>query len=88
MKGILQFNIFPNPVAEVLFLKLQTVQSSNVSIRVYDNKGSLLIAKQTSLIKDIINTQSINVQILPAGMYTVSVVNADTTIYSEKFIKR
>jgi len=87
VKGILQFHIFPNPVSDVLFLKLQTVQNSNISIMIYDNKGVLLLNKQTSLMKDIINTKNVNVQALPAGMYNIKVANADSTLYSEKFIK-
>ncbi|HEX5151447.1 MAG TPA: T9SS type A sorting domain-containing protein [Parafilimonas sp.] len=87
INGILQFNLFPNPVADVLFLKLQTVKNSNVSIMIYDNKGVLVLGKQTDLTKDIINTQKINVRALRTGMYNVKVANADTTLYSDKFIK-
>lgn len=87
VKGIMQFKLFPNPVSDLLYLKLQVLQNSDAAIMVFDNKAVLLIKKNISLTKDIVNIKSIAVYNLPAGMYHVKVANADSTIYDEKFIK-
>lgn len=87
VNGLPQFNLFPNPVADVLNIKLQCTENSQVSFIVYDNKGVQVIKQHTNLIRDIINTKTIKVHSLPAGMYNLQVIHTDTTLYSEKFIK-
>jgi hypothetical protein len=88
IKGMPQFNLFPNPVADILYIKLQIVETGNGNIMVYDNKGTLVLKQPTTLVKDIINTKSVSMHSLPAGMYSVKFFNADTLLYSQKFIKQ
>ncbi|MEO8710595.1 MAG: T9SS type A sorting domain-containing protein [Parafilimonas sp.] len=87
VKGIMQLTLFPNPASDVLYLKLQSLQTNDATIMIYDNKGVLLIKQSTNLIKDIINIKTVSIHSLPAGMYNVKLVHADITLYADKFIK-
>jgi hypothetical protein len=87
IKGIMQLKLFPDPASDILYLKLQSLQTSDATIMIYDNKGVLLIKQSTNLLKDNINIKSVSVHSLPAGMYNLKLLQADTVLYTEKFIK-
>jgi len=73
--------IFPNPVDEILYIKLyENVNQSNLNI--YDNVGRLIL--RNTIEKDF---SSINLKNLPGGFYLVKIISGNN-IYVRKVLKR
>ena len=74
-------NVYPNPVADRLIIKVDRLQESAM-VKVYNINGAVIIsARLTNTI------QSIPVQTLTAGIYYVQVING-TVLTTKKIVKQ
>jgi hypothetical protein len=64
--------IWPNPVAGTLWLNIVTPEAANAMVRVYDNRGTLVLEKETGLPAGN-NQVSVNMGDLARGSYEVRV---------------
>lgn len=71
----IEFSIYPNPVADVLYIK---TQEKVISIAVYDISGKLINTQ--------FNNGQVNVSTLPKGMYILK-ATTDKAVYQQKLIK-
>ena len=69
------WKFWPNPVAETLWLTVNSAAGSKISIKIIDSKGALVAIKQTSLLRGN-NLLHIDMKKLPAETYDV-IVNWD-----------
>lgn len=76
------FNIFPNPVKDVLYVNVPEKLSKNAKIQIYNISGSLV--KETSAET---GKNKIDVNSLPVGAYILKLVN-DLNTEVSKFIKK
>lgn len=74
------FEVFPNPATDRLFIKDVVVHDQSV-LSIFNNEGQLI--SRTALLQ---SNQAIDVQTLPAGLYTIQLWNGRSYQYS-KFIK-
>lgn len=76
------FEIFPNPVSDVLYVNYSDFQS-NVSIELYDALGKLVVNQQ-------LNNQQISVDLsgLQNGLYFIKLMNGNQVLNTRKVIKR
>jgi PKD repeat protein len=77
---VLNWNIYPNPVIDLLHVDYE--QSGSLEMSVYDMKGSVLL-KSFSLEG---SDRTINVQELPMGLYILEVTDGDS-VFRGRFIK-
>lgn len=78
----LNFNIYPNPTQNELFLEIESAGKNGI-VTVFDLKGKIIL-------KTAINnraTISLDVSKLPSGIYIVNLVT-DNGFYSKKLIKQ
>jgi hypothetical protein len=66
------FSVWPNPVHDLVFIKIVTAVSSKVTIRLIDSKGGL-VRDQEAFVSPGSNQFNIDIRSLSAGMYVVSV---------------
>ena len=71
------FNIFPNPVSDKLFIKSENT-NSNVSVEVVDVMGKVII-KQSHNFNANNTTLALNVSTLQSGMYFVKITSEKET---------
>ncbi len=76
-----QVSIYPNPVVSVLSINLGNLEGVS-DVRLFDVQGRMIIQKRVSAM----NAQ-VNVQSLPAGVYMIKVMNNNTEVLTDKFIK-
>jgi hypothetical protein len=62
------FNVWPNPVTELVFVNITTTSPAPVNIKIYDNKGALIKTLQANLLPGN-NQVPVAMKNLPAGMY-------------------
>lgn len=72
--------IFPNPVNDVLNVKLQAGQNAAAQVIIYDLSGRMVV--NTSLVN-----QAVDVKALSAGSYLLNVKDNKGNTYSQKFLK-
>jgi hypothetical protein len=74
--SMVNLTVYPNPFQDEFYLDLQTADPVNVSVRLYDNYGRLLLdqdfGQNTSGIR-----QSIQTRHLTPGMYSLLVTTVD-----------
>jgi ribosomal protein L28 len=80
---LLPFSIYPNPVAENLFIKLQDANTSFLDLKINDLTGKVLMQ-----LNQINLQENINVSTLPSGVYFIQLMD-DTTkaVSTRKFVK-
>jgi hypothetical protein len=75
------FELYPNPVAEVLNIRLEEGAAIRTRLQVYDVTGKMMEERAF-----IGNHQKIDVSAYPSGLYVVTVINGDSR-FNRKFIK-
>ena len=83
---IKQVSIFPNPAEDFINIKAELLNSSPISLRIWDVNGKAVISKRLS------NSQLITKQIaltgLAAGVYVITLGDGQGVIYSDLVIKK
>lgn len=75
-------HIFPNPLFDILHIN--TEEKDNHNIQIFNSLGQ-------SVLTDIMtnaNYASINVEMMPKGIYYITIMNENAHINTEKFIKQ
>jgi hypothetical protein len=67
-------NIYPNPVTDVLHVKLSEKISGKTSLNIYDQQGRLVQA-ETIYKNTPVLLQTINIKTLGGGFYVLQIVN-------------
>lgn len=81
------FNLSPNPANAVAFINANVVnEMSKVNVLVYDATGKLVIYEQWNNLTSGSNRFQLNTSLLRAGLYTVQLVNENTTVHSERLV--
>jgi len=82
------FEIFPNPVADLMSVKIETQEKGNVTLELFNIYGQLV---HTEKLQSFVGTQNwlVNVSALQNGMYTARVRIGDKTAVQkiQKFTK-
>ncbi|MCY7409176.1 MAG: T9SS type A sorting domain-containing protein [Chitinophagales bacterium] len=76
-----QFNIFPNPASNVIYINSNTASLNNATISIKNNFGQTLVTKKTYT-----PNSSLNISSLSAGIYFLEIKNEETIIVRQ-FIK-
>ena len=84
-KLIADFTIFPNPVQEVLNLKIASRYAGAFDLQILNAQGKRVQAEQINLIEGQ-NATSISVNDLPAGLYLISLSN-DQNVITQSMLK-
>lgn len=79
---LISLSIFPNPTVDILSLKMELIQTRDISIRIRDFKGSLVSER---LIVGKSFNEHVDVSNFTPGIYTLEVFTGET-IGVEKFI--
>jgi uncharacterized repeat protein (TIGR01451 family) len=74
-KGGLDFTLYPNPVKDMLQLKVESTLPNNIQVEVLSVNGKVMLA-QTIRVAAGINTTGIDVNGLPAGNYMLKITSA------------
>src|SRR5262249_44645485 len=78
--------IYPNPASKELTVNFSNGVEGKVMIRLYDVSGKLMLAMETSAIAGM-NQQKLDLNLFPAGLYTLQITMADGSIKNQKVIK-
>ncbi|MFA8299847.1 MAG: GEVED domain-containing protein [Hyphomicrobiales bacterium] len=76
------FNIYPNPSSGTVLLAIYDVYKNNVTLNIYDSKGKLVLSKVDV---NPYSLRTLNLEMLDAGVYTISIKDKDT-ICRKKFV--
>jgi len=79
-----RYSIYPNPATNEFYIKGKQNFSKNINVNLYDASGKLIPVR--SELKDS-STIFVNINSLPAGIYTLSVTQDKELIISQKIIK-
>ncbi len=71
------FNVFPNPVTDVVNIQFDLTENSPVSLRLLDMNGKVVLNKEIANTNSV--NQQMNVKKLSAGIYNLSIVTAKQT---------
>ena len=82
-----QFSVWPNPVNDLLYISMSSATSSNVTVKVFDNKGALLKQQAEKLLPGN-NQFSIDIRGLSAGLYYTTISNNSGLLKIQKVIKK
>lgn len=80
----LDFNIYPNPAKEELFVNYNLANEGNIDITIYDALGSQVLSKENISVKGVFKSK-INVSSLNQGVYFVK-IKTDKGVGVQKFI--
>ncbi|MEZ4774894.1 MAG: T9SS type A sorting domain-containing protein [Bacteroidia bacterium] len=80
-----QVEIFPNPIQNMLFIRLEMLESKSAKIFVETREGQKLITKTLENVNGKVNLQ-FDVSTFPPGIYLLK-VSADTGETTERFLK-
>ena len=67
-----EFNVWPNPVQEMVFINILTSNGSTAIIKLFDSKGAL-VKKQKAMLLPGSNQLNLDMRSLPSGVYSLSV---------------
>jgi hypothetical protein len=79
----LSFSIYPNPTADIVTLKLDNLNHSNLTVNIYNLTGTLV-----KTVKLHQNIQQINVHDLVNGIYMVEIKSEEHTDVKKLIINR
>lgn len=80
------FSVFPNPTVDILNIRLQQEDDTELFIKVFDSKGALVLNEQKNLLNNMVQLNKIDQ--LAAGVYWIQVTTRGGTAYAKKFIKQ
>ena len=66
------FSIWPNPVHDVVFVKITSSNKSEVNITMFDSKGARVKVQKANLLQGS-NQLSLDMKSLPRGVYSISI---------------
>jgi hypothetical protein len=81
---VLNFEIYPNPTTDILYVKLQNVQDQNMNITVLNFNGKVMNDYVTIDIKN----RTLNVLNLPIGMYFLTISSTNGRNSALQFCKQ
>ena len=76
--------VWPNPTNDLLFVELRGAKIASVAL--YDLQGRVVETRHGTSLQG--GTATLNVQNVPAGMYLLSVRDAEGKAYYSKIVKR
>ncbi len=76
-------SLYPNPASETLVIDLSALDHKNVSFKVFDIQGKVVMEIQNA---NVASKIQLNVANLPKGNYVLNVISKDRTFF-RKFIK-
>lgn len=82
-----KFDLFPNPANSFTLIKYFTPVQGAITIKLLDISGKVVLSKQEQSTANINNTYQINLEQLPAGFYTLQLIQ-DVSIASTKLVKK
>ena len=82
---ILDFDIFPNPVLEVLNIEIGSRQSGTFDLQIIDVNGKVVQVERIEL-QEGLNLKKFNVNKLPIGFYLIHLLN-DKKFVTQKMLK-
>lgn len=85
--GSSEVKIYPNPVVDHATLKITLAQAGNVSLRVYDLSGRVVLTDNLGKKNEGVHTYSLNCQQLPKGMYLVNVISGRNIATSKMVVR-
>ncbi len=77
------FQLFPNPVADILNIELNIEFANNYEIRILDIKSQMVFDQKFD---NMVKRPQLNVSNMPNGIYLIQIVS-NSLIYSQKFVK-
>ncbi len=80
-------NIYPNPVSDIVNINTLVTESTSLNILIYNASGQLVLYKMMDGINRS-QTQAINVQHMPAGIYLMEVLSSDASKQTLQFVKQ
>ncbi len=82
-----KIELFPNPVAGTLYLRMSDFAEREVQFQITDLTGKTMLSGQTDINEGIVTIPLSKVGSFPLGTYTVRVFSATKAVASAKFIK-
>ena len=79
-------NVWPNPVQDIAWVNITTASPSVAIVRLYDVKGSLVLAQRTVLLPGS-NQVVVPMQILAQGIYELKVEYGTGKMKTFKLVK-
>ena len=76
------FNVYPNPVNDILTVYLPELPDEKTYISIYNNTGKLIIRQSIGN-----STETINLNYIPAGLYILKLTN-EKQIITKRFLKK
>ncbi len=81
-------NVFPNPVQNALNIHFYSVDTQQITLRIYNISGKLMLEDQRNVHRTSYNTYSYpDAALLSDGIYILEVITKNH-VYSKKFIKQ
>ncbi|MGC9331846.1 MAG: S8 family peptidase [Bacteroidales bacterium] len=81
-------SIYPNPVQHSLNMHFYSVDTQQITIRIYNVSGKLMLEDKKNVHRTSYNTYTYpDAALLPGGLYILEVITKDH-VYSQKFIKK
>ena len=65
-------NVWPNPVHDMVNIKINSSNKSEALINLFDSKGSLVKVQKTNLLQGV-NQLAVDMKSLPGGVYSISI---------------
>ncbi len=81
------FSLWPNPVSDLLYINMSSATSSNVMVKIFDGKGTLVKQQAEKLLPGN-NLFSIDVKGVAAGLYYATIGNNNGLLRTQKIIKK
>lgn len=78
----LELSAYPNPSSNLLTLSLGTMEARQLSYKLFDHKGALILSQNINAI-----STSIDLQSLPKASYMLQVISEQNTIKTFQIIK-
>jgi hypothetical protein len=75
---ILEFDLFPNPVQNLLNLNFKNIQNKEISLTLYNTLGQSVFSKQLNL--NVENTISLDLLDIAKGMYFLHLQNEGKSV--------
>ncbi len=81
------FSVWPNPVSDLLYINMSSVTASNVIVKIFDSKGTLVKQQPEKLLAGN-NLFSIDMKEVTSGLYYITVGNTSGLFKTQKIIKK
>lgn len=72
---VVDFSIFPNPVSELLTVKISETTASDLKIHIFDLTGKTVLSETLTVDVNTLFIKEFHLENIPAGSYVVEVIN-------------